>query len=80
MSALFGQQGFEERLALAFRGSAKEQREAGKSSARKERAEARGFDVTNFPLGPALLTGQTLGGTPSNIFKKNLGGTGGRRT
>ncbi len=70
MSMLLGPQTFEERLELAFRGDAGEQRKARKGFLKKRR-EALGLD-----LGPGRVLGtpgQPLRG--SNIFKSNLGGT-----
>lgn len=63
MSQLFGAgRGFEDRLDLAFRGDAGEQK--------KRRKE---FDENNTPF--RLRQGAANLGKP-NIFKNNLGGTG----
>lgn len=87
MSTLFsGPGGFEDRLELAFRGSAKEQKEATKKFSRLKslRSPFRdpgrrlgSFDLQLLKDNP-LSPKSTLGS--SNIFKSNLGGTSGRLT
>ena len=80
MSAFFPS--FEERLQLAFRGSAKEQKTATKKFNRLRRLRATGLGRSNRPLGSKdlklladnpLPAKAKLGG--SNVFKRNLGGT-----
>ena len=82
MGALFGTpRNFEERLQLAFRGSAKEQKESTKKFRRIRQlrfavAQGRGplgrKDLKLLADNP-LPAKAKLGG--SNVFKRNLGGT-----
>lgn len=65
MSQLFGGPGsFEDRLKLAFRGDAGEQRKA-----------QREFSKSRGPLLPITLGSAIQRATGANIFKSNLGGT-----
>ncbi len=62
---------FQDRLELAFRGSAKEQKKATKEFRKRARARFKSF------AGATSLDKKKLGGG-SNIFKSNLGGISGR--
>lgn len=73
MSAFFGPRNFEDRIELAFRGSAKEQRKAQKEFGVKRRA-ALPFSTSGFQQFIDRRSKETLG--RPNIFKANLGGTG----
>jgi hypothetical protein len=70
MSSLFRTQNFEERLELAFRGDAGEQRKS-----RKEFQRARRRLQMTQPGLFGVSTKATLGRSNINIFKSNLGGT-----
>lgn len=76
MSSLFTTpQNFQERLELAFRGSAQEQKETTKEFAKERRQErSRQFSQKGLLEKFSSRVRPKLGAT-TNIFKANLGGT-----